>query len=123
MKRICSNIKNLYLLLFFVASLINLKALDSQFRIIKFDNSNGLITNLIKNITQDTTGYIWLATDGGLLKYDGNKFQTFNEQLPTIFLKDITRLNDGTLLIASDLSISLTVFLAFDFINSIIFCS
>lgn len=106
MKRFCSNIKNLYLLLFFVASLINLKALDSQFRIIKFDNSNGLITNLIKNITQDTTGYIWLATDGGLLKYDGNKFQTFNEQLPTIFLKDITRLNDGTLLIASDLSIS-----------------
>jgi len=106
MKPISSNIKYFCFFFIFIASVFNLNALDSQFRIIRFDNSNGLITNLIKNITQDTTGYIWLATDGGLLKYDGNKFQTFNEQLPTIFLKDITTLNDGTLLIASDLSIS-----------------
>ncbi len=81
-------------------------ASQTQFRIINFDNSKGLTSNLIKNITQDNYGFIWLVTDGGLLKFDGNKFLTHNNNLPTIFLKDIKKIRNGSLLVASDLSIS-----------------
>ena len=96
--------KIIFVLSFLVSS--SVFAQDGHFRIINFDNSKGLTSNLIKNITQDNYGYIWVVTDGGLLKYDGNKFLTHNNNLPTIFLKDIKKIRNGSLLVASDLSIS-----------------
>lgn len=77
-----------------------------QFRIIKFDNAKGLTSNLIKDVAQDSSGFIWLATDGGLLKYDGNKFTAYNEVLPSIYLKSILITDDGFPVIATDLSLS-----------------
>lgn len=37
----------------------------------------GLINSTIYAILQDQTGYLWLATEGGLVKYDGYAFHTF----------------------------------------------
>src|SRR6187549_2422171 len=37
---------------------------------------DGLLTNNVLSIWQDSTGYLWLGSQGGLQRYDGNFFRT-----------------------------------------------
>lgn len=48
--------------------------------------TDGLSQNCGISIAQDSTGYLWIATQDGLNKYDGNEFTVY----PFIF-DDITR--------------------------------
>jgi signal transduction histidine kinase/ligand-binding sensor domain-containing protein len=41
---------------------------------------NGLPSNVIYQITQDSKGYIWVATDKGASKFDGSRFENFTIQ-------------------------------------------
>lgn len=46
----------------------------------------GLANNIVNEITQDHTGYTWIATSGGIQKFDGVNFVTFttaNSNLPS----------------------------------------
>lgn len=46
----------------------------------RFDNfttKNGLPSNTIRRIFQDRDGFLWLATDNGLCRYDGSRFVNF----------------------------------------------
>ena len=62
----------------------------------KFNLKNGLPSNTIYDITQDEHGFIWLATDYGLSKFDGLNFTnyTIDDGLPDneilYFFKDST---------------------------------
>lgn len=38
----------------------------------------GLPSNCVRGICQDSKGFIWLATDGGLVRLDGRKVRVFN---------------------------------------------
>lgn len=49
---------------------------------------DGLSQNSVVSIAQDSIGYLWFATQDGLNKYDGNRFEYF----PKLF-EDITREN------------------------------
>lgn len=42
-----------------------------------FDNRNGLTQNSVWSIEQDVRGLLWIATDDGLQRYDGNQFKTY----------------------------------------------
>jgi ligand-binding sensor domain-containing protein len=42
-----------------------------------YNSTNGLTANNVQCIAQDPTGYIWLATTEGLVKYDGYHFRVF----------------------------------------------
>ncbi|UYQ92608.1 hypothetical protein MKQ68_21230 [Chitinophaga horti] len=46
----------------------------------RLTTANGLSSNIIQAIVQDVRGYIWLASNNGLQRYDGNRFITFNHQ-------------------------------------------
>ncbi|MBA4317560.1 MAG: hypothetical protein C0412_04090 [Flavobacterium sp.] len=49
----------------------------------KFENitlKNGLASNRVHNCVKDTRGFIWLTTDNGICRYDGIKFQIFNNK-------------------------------------------
>jgi signal transduction histidine kinase/ligand-binding sensor domain-containing protein/DNA-binding response OmpR family regulator len=48
--------------------------------------AEGLSQNSVVSITQDSTGYMWFATQDGLNKYDGRQFTFFNKQF-----EDVTR--------------------------------
>ena len=37
----------------------------------------GLPSNCVRDITQDSKGFIWFATDDGLVRFDGRQFRTF----------------------------------------------
>ena len=41
---------------------------------------NGLPQNTVHSITQAKDGYIWLATEEGLARFDGIRFTVFDKQ-------------------------------------------
>ena len=62
---------------------------------INYSEKDGLPSNHVYKITQDIDGFIWIATDEGLVKYNGTEFKTFTTKdgLPT---NDIWNLFPGT---------------------------
>jgi len=62
---------------------------------INYSEKDGLPSNHVYKITQDVHGFIWIATDEGLVKYNGTEFKTFTTKdgLPT---NDIWNLFPGT---------------------------
>ncbi len=42
-----------------------------------FTTENGLPSNDIYQLLSDRNGYLWIATDGGLCRYDGYNFKTY----------------------------------------------
>lgn len=48
-----------------------------QYSFKHFSVTNGLASNDVERVTQDRDGYIWLATNNGLQRYDGSSFITF----------------------------------------------
>ncbi|WP_118973194.1 ligand-binding sensor domain-containing protein [Taibaiella koreensis] len=43
------------------------------------NGDNGLPQNSIKSIAPDDNGFIWLATESGLVRYDGRKLKVYNK--------------------------------------------
>lgn len=43
-----------------------------------FTDENGLPQNSVKGIAQDKNGFVWLATENGLTRFDGRQFRNFN---------------------------------------------
>lgn len=59
---------------------VNLQSLWAQEAPLKFERlglAQGLVNPTVYDILQDRTGYLWLATEGGLVKYDGYTFTTY----------------------------------------------
>ena len=50
-----------------------------------YNTKNGLPSNHVYRITQDKQGFIWMITDKGIVKFNGENFKTFTtkEGLPT----------------------------------------
>lgn len=82
------------------ASFLLVQSLDAQnfnnkeYNISYLDVSSGLSNNYVRNIIQDGYGFKWIATEGGLNKYDGSSFQVFkpsnttelaNENIETVY--------------------------------------
>ncbi len=49
------------------------------FSISHYTTENGLPQNSIKAITNDQLGFYWLATEGGLVRFDGRNFRLFDK--------------------------------------------
>jgi len=69
-----------------------------------YDNENGLSSNLIKAVVQDSVGYIWIASDAGLSRFDGKNFITYASQFPSLFIKDV-KVHHGKLIVTTDLGV------------------
>jgi len=80
-----------------------------------FNNDNGLSSNLVKSITQDDRGYIWVATDVGVIKFDGKNFTTFQKNFPSLLIKDIHYISTGKLLVVSDLGVGYFIKKGYDY--------
>ena len=48
-----------------------------QLRSEQFTTENGLSSNVIHSLLQDTKGYLWIGTNDGLNRYDGYNFKVF----------------------------------------------
>ena len=63
---------------------------DGAFHFQHIGEQDGLYQKRIISIIQDRRGFLWLGTDDGLVRYDGNHFRTF-----THILNDSTSLSDN----------------------------
>ena len=100
--------KSLLILLIFVISMSSLQA-ESEVVGTKFIPAttylakDGLPSNNIQDIVQDDDGFIWLATQEGLSRFDSSKFLNFSKDksdkysLPDILVEDVILMPDGEL--------------------------
>ncbi len=66
----------------------------------RYADDNGLPSRIVRDVAQDSQGFIWVAGNNGLFKFDGKKFKPFKAALKdTIGLRD-NKIN--TVIAASD---------------------
>ncbi len=54
---------------------------DGEFVISQYGTENGLPSNGIRGLQLDErTGFLWIATEAGIVRYNGLAFETFNQQ-------------------------------------------
>ncbi|MDQ6608882.1 MAG: hypothetical protein M3Y85_03575 [Bacteroidota bacterium] len=71
----------LYLFLFFYFVLFKSAAqVEAPFSFTHYSTADGLASNEINNIVQDNAGYIWIATNRGLQRFDGVQYKTFRHE-------------------------------------------
>lgn len=56
---------------------------------ITYSVNDNLPSNFTKALTQDDDGFIWIATDGGLVRFDGEQMVTYTRDLPSLLVKSV----------------------------------
>ena len=56
--------------------------LPTQFHFRHYNIENGISSNNISSILQDQKGFIWISTDNGLSRFDGNQFTFYQKSNP-----------------------------------------
>ncbi|OJJ23834.1 hypothetical protein BKI52_05650 [marine bacterium AO1-C] len=72
---------------------------------INYETSDGLSTNLTKAVIKDKQGYIWIATDDGIVRFDGKHFRKIKEGLASEYNKSIYLTKKGEVVVCNDLGI------------------
>lgn len=83
-------------------TLLQYPAKADQFRVIDYGAEDGLTVEFIKAVDADTLGFIWVASDRGLFRYDGVRFTHFQEGLPSPYVKSLFHGLDGELFAVTD---------------------
>ncbi len=73
-------IRTSYKFIVFLILLLGFNELYAQYQIpfINYTTKNGLVQTQINDICQDHRGYIWLATAGGICRFDGKNFKNYS---------------------------------------------
>ena len=96
----------------------------SSVAFVHYGTEEGLSESKIISITQDSIGFIWLAGENSLTRFDGHHFKTYKNRgpehtiLPANKITSIYTDSDGTLWAASDNGIFYYDFLKDQFIGS-----
>lgn len=82
------------MLLLFYTGNANARQLSRRFTV-----KDGLPSNLIYSMVQDNKGFLWIATDNGLARFDGKYFRTYTTDngLPDNEILEVRKENDGTI--------------------------
>jgi len=65
---------------FSIIFFLSLKGYAQEFNVINIGTDKGLITTEVHDIDQDKDGFMWFATDIGVIKYDGNNFNYYTSK-------------------------------------------
>ena len=66
-----------------------------KFHVSTYAITQGLPSNQVQDAVKDTFGFIWLATDAGLARFDGNKFESYSKELPSQYGRCLLNTDDG----------------------------
>lgn len=80
-----------------------LKAQEYQIR--QYRVEHGLPSDVIKAVAQDSLGFIWIASDDGLVKYDGIQFTTYKSAQHSQYTKGLVRTKTGRFFAIGDLDL------------------
>ena len=76
-----------------------------EYRMQHFRVEDGLPSNVIKAVTQDPSGFFWIATDEGLVKFDGEAFTTYKSALHSPYAKGFLHSKTGKFYMFGDLDL------------------
>ena len=99
--------KSSFILTGFLFFLTQNLCIAQQFNVGTYSFKEGLNTYNIKKVLQDKYGFIWLATQDGVYRYDGTSFESFRKSsdgdinIRENFITDIALGNDENLYVAS----------------------
>lgn len=65
---------------------------QSQLIFKDIDQSNGLSNDRVSSIVKEKNGFVWIGTENGLNRYDGNKIKIYNKQNSALSSNDISDL-------------------------------
>jgi len=88
--------------LMFVASLLTSGSVSAQeYSFRNFAGSEGLGNLSIQKIYQDPTGFIWVSTENGIFRYNGDRFDPFGptQGIPAAGAVDFGEAPEGSLLV------------------------
>jgi hypothetical protein len=81
-------------------------AITSDYSVTHYTNENGLPQNSIRGAELDKNGFLWVATEAGLVRFDGQRFQLYDrEHYPVLQSSRITEIeqdDDGTLIFSDE---------------------
>lgn len=80
-------------------------AVSQEYRFHQYRVEQGLPSDVIKATIQDSLGFFWIATDDGLVKYDGVRFTTYKNAFRSQFVKGFLQTREGNLFAFGDLDI------------------
>lgn len=75
--------KLFYLLIFFTLLIhrpVQGQGTGQNFFFQQYTDENGLPQNSVQGLTMDDAGFVWIATQGGLVRFDGQKMVTFTKK-------------------------------------------
>ena len=75
---------------------------QQNYRVTTYNKEDGLQNELVKSVAIDTLGFVWLATDDGLIRYNGNTFEQYPDVLPSRYFKSLLLASDGRLYATGD---------------------
>ncbi len=92
------NMRSIILILFLIVSVFY-KVGAQSFDFKNFDSDMGLPQNFVYCLAQDNSGYLWIGTGEGLVRYDGLNFVTYtqNDSLTSDFVHSLFVDRLGTL--------------------------
>ncbi len=67
--------------LFVLSSIVELQAQEKIFKWIQYGKEQGLISNRVYDMVEDEYGMKWLATDKGVVRFDGTYFESFEDEV------------------------------------------
>lgn len=97
--------KQIFLILQILLIFINNKSLGQNYLLQKYNDEHGLNSNLTKCLDQDNEGYLWIATDAGLARFDGKRFINIVKNFPSLFVKDVLTISKDTIIVVTDLGV------------------
>ncbi len=71
--------------------------LDKHYALKQYTTYDGLVQSQVNRIVQDSKGYLWICTKGGLSRFDGKNFQNFIDPKDgqRINIQDIVETSNG----------------------------
>src|SRR5512133_200419 len=63
-----------------ISTFSSLSAQLPELRVRYFSRTDGLMSAYVNHVTQDSTGFIWVATREGLYRYDGYSFTNYRSK-------------------------------------------
>lgn len=66
-------------LLIFVFSINFIFAQNEQYLVEKLSTDNGLPSNVVKSCVTDNNGFLWIATQAGIVRFDGIEVKVYNQ--------------------------------------------
>ncbi|WP_158021957.1 SpoIIE family protein phosphatase [Flammeovirga pacifica] len=98
--------KKYIILIFILHCFVNTEhAVYAQWNISTYNELKGLQNPLVKSIAKDSLGFVWAATDEGLIRFDGKSFFQIKEGLPSPYVKNIFTTSKGVTLASTDMGL------------------